>query len=193
MYWEMSLDIEAGRRQFDHNSEDGSGTLQNEHATVVEDSAGKTTFNGSELNFNVYPLDEYNDGRDAHSVAGGEQYKLNRYHRFLEQQAEALATQAGLSGKQVQKVIQIVTSINSGAFTYYGPNREGGGQDAHILAAIVEVANRNLPDHPDYERFIERIQSRDEFQSVMKEVGMDLDNVHGAVAQLRKQLRKKRD
>lgn len=181
--WETSLEIESQRRQFDHNSEEGSGTLQKRHVAVLEDSAAETTFDGSELPFNVYPLDQYNDGRDPHSVAGGEKYKLNRDRRFLKQRAEAFATAAGLTGKQIREVIRSVTSTNSGAFTYYGPEREGGGQDAHILAAIAYVGNKEITD------LDHRMESRDEFRSLMETIGMDRDDVRGAVRQLRKQLR----
>jgi hypothetical protein len=183
VYWEKSLDIEAGRRQFDHDSKSGSGTLQFEHDVAVEDSAAATIVDGDQLESNFYSLDEYNDGRDPHSVAGGEKYKLDREHRFLKQRAEACATAAGLTGEHVQEVIRLVTSINSGAFTFYGPEREGGGQDAHVVAAIAYVANKHVIDLED------RMESRDQFQSLVEEIGMDQGNVRGAVSQLHKQLR----
>jgi CheY-like chemotaxis protein len=186
VYWERSLEIEAGRRQFDHDSEEGSGTLQMEHAVAVEDSAAATIVDGDQLESNVYSLDEYNDGRDPHSVAGGEKYKLDREHRFLKSRAESCATTAGLTGEDVQEVVRLVTSINSGAFTFYGPEREGGGQDAHIVAAIAYVGNKGVTD------LDRRMESRETFQSVVTDVGMDQDDVRGAVRQLRKQLREER-
>ncbi|KZX49197.1 hypothetical protein AV929_11660 [Haloarcula sp. K1] len=190
MYWETSLEIEAGRRQFDHDSEEGSGTLQNRHVTVVEDSAGETTFDGSELSFNVYPLDQYNDGRDGHRGRQDDVQKLDRDRRFLEQRAEACGTAAGLTGEDVREVARVVTSINSGAFTSYGPEREGGGQDAHIVAAIVVVGNDNLPDDPDRVDFSDRMENRGAVQTLAQGFGMDRDDVRGSVSQLRKQLRK---
>jgi len=193
VYWETSLEIEAGRRQFDHDSEAGSGTLQNRHVAVVEDSAGETTFDGSKLPFNVYPLDQYNDGRDGHRGRQDDVQKLDRERRFLEQRAEACATAAGLTGEDVREVARAVTSINSGAFTSYGPERKGGGQDAHILAAIVVVGNDNLPDDPDRVDFSDRMENRDAVQALADGFGMDRDDVRGAASQLRKQLRKERE
>jgi len=187
LYWEVSLEIEAGRRQFDHDSEEGSGTLQMEHAVAFEDSAAATIVDGDQLKSNVYSFDQYNDGRDPHSVAGGEKYKLNRHRRFLKQRAEACATAAGLTGKDVQEVVRLVTSINSGAFTSYGPEREGGGQDAHIVAAIAHVGNKNITDMD------QRMESRGTFQSVVADIGMERDDVRGAASQLCKQLRKERE
>lgn len=182
VYWETSLEIEAGRRQFDHDSEEGSGTLQNRHVAVVEDSASETTFDGSELPFNVYPLDQYNDGRDGHRGRQDDAQKLDRERRFLEQRAEACATAATLTGEAVREVARVVTTINSGAFTSYGPEGKGGGQDAHIIAAIAYVGNKGITDMDD------RMESRDEFNSLMADIGMDRDDVLRAVGQLRKQL-----
>lgn len=193
VYWETSLEIEAERRQFDHNSEEGSGTLQNRHVAVVEDSAGETTFDGSELPFNVYPLDQYNDGRDGHRGRQDDVQKLARERRFLEQRAEACATATGLTGEDVREVVRVVTSINSGAFTSYGPEREGGGQDAHIVAAIVVVGNDNLPDDPDRVDFSDRMENRDAVQALAEGFGMDRDDIRGVASQLRKQLRKERE
>jgi len=186
VYWEMSLEIEAGRRQFDHDSEEGSGTLQNRHVAVVEDSAGETTFDGSELPFNVYSLDQYNHGRDGHRGRQDDVQKLDRERRFLEQRAEACATASGLTGEDVREVIRLVTSMNSGAFTSFGPEGKGGGQDAHIAAAIAYVGNMNITDMDH------RMESRDAFKSVIADIGMDRDDVRRATSQLRKQLRKKR-
>lgn len=193
VYWEKSLEIEAGRRQFDHDSEEGSGTLQNRHVTVVEDSAGETTFDGSELSFNVYPLDQYNDGRDGHRGRQDDFQKLDRERRFLEQRAEACATAAGLTGENIREVTRVVTSINSGAFTSYAPEREGGGQDAHIVAAIVVVGNDNLPDNPDRVEFSDRMQYRDAVQTLAEGLEMNCHDIHGAASQLREQLRKERE
>jgi hypothetical protein len=193
VYWETSLEIEAGRRRFDHDSDEGSGTLQNMHVAVVEDSAAETTFDGSELPFNVYPLDQYNDGRDGHRGRQDDIQKLDRERRFLEQRAEACATTAGLIGEDVREVARVVTSINSGAFTSYGPEREGGGQDAHIVAAIVVVGNDNLPDDPDRVDFSDRMENQDAVQALADRLGMDRNDVRGAASQLRKQLRKERE
>jgi hypothetical protein len=189
VYWQKSIEVEARRRQFDHNSEEGSGTLQNRHVTVVEDSAGETTFDGSELSFNVYPLDQYNDGRDGHRGRQDDFQKLDRERRFLEQRAEACATTAGLTGGDIREVTRVVTSINSGAFTSYAPEREGGGQDAHIVAAIVVVGNDNLPDNPDRVDFSDRMENRDVVHTLAEGFGMDYNDVYGAANQLRKQLR----
>ena len=189
MYWQVSLEIEARRQQFDHNSENGNGTLQNQHDTVVEDSAGKTTFDGTKLEYNVYPLDQYNDGRDGHRGRQDDQQKLDRERRFLEQRAEACATRVGLTGQQVREVTWLVTSINSGAFTSYGPEREGGGQDAHIVAAIGYVGNRHLPSDPRLVDLSDRMEARDEYQSLCADLGIDSDDVRGALQQLREQLR----
>ncbi len=193
MYWETSLELEAGRRQFDHDSEEGSGTLQNRHVAVVEDPAGETTFDGSELPFNVYPLDQYNDGRDGYRGRQDDIQKIDRDRQFLEHRAEACATTAGLTGEDVREVVRVVTSINSGSFTSYGPEREGGEQDAHIVAAIVVVGNDNLPDDPDRVVFSSRMENRDAVQALADEFGMDRDDVRGAANQLRKQLRKERE
>lgn len=182
IFWHMSLSIEAKRRQFDHDSEDGNGTLQNLHATAFEDSAADTTFDGSQLDYWVYPLDQYNEGRDGHRGRQDDKQKLDRDRRFLEQRAEACATAAGLTGEHVRQIIRYVTSINSGAFTSYGPEREGGGQDAHIVAAIAYVGNQDITD------IDHRMEHRDEFTSVVTDIGMDRDDVRGAVSQLRKQL-----
>lgn len=178
----MSLEIEAKRRQFDHDSEEGSGTLQNEHTAIVEDSVARTTFDGSGLKFNVYPLNTYNDGTDGHRGRTDDVQKLDRDRRFIEQRAQACATTVGLTGNQVREVAQLVTSINSAAFTSYGPKGKGGGRDAHILAAIAHVGNKDIINMED------RMESRKEFQSVMTDIGMDLDDVRGAVSQLHKQL-----
>lgn len=192
VYWKKSLEIEAVRRQFDHDSVEGSGTLQSRHITVVEDSAGETTFDGSKLDFNVYSLNQYNDGRDSHSVAGGEKYKLNRERRFLEQRAEACATAAGLTGQDVQEVVRKVISINSGAFTYCVPKREGVGQDTHIVAAILIVGNDNLPDDHNRVDFSDRMENCDVVQALADDIGMSRNDIRGVVSQLRKQLRKER-
>jgi hypothetical protein len=132
--------------------------------------------------FNVNPLDQYNHGRDGHRGRQDDVQKLDRERRFLEQRAEACPTAAGLTGEDVREVARLVTSINSGAFTSYGPKREGGGQDAHIIAAIAYVGNKGITDMDD------RMKFRDEFKSVMADIGMDCDDVRRAVGQLRKQL-----
>ncbi|NHN46389.1 hypothetical protein G9464_02075 [Halostella sp. JP-L12] len=181
-FWHTSFEIEAERRQFDHNSVSGNGTLQNEHDTINEDSAAETTFNGDKLDFNVYSLDQYNDGRDAHRGRENGVQKLDRERRFLKSRAEACATTVGLSGIEVKQVVHLVTSINSGAFTSYGPNQEGGGQDAHIVAAIAYVGNKGITDIED------RIETRDDFQSLAEDLGMDRDDVRGALRQLHRQL-----
>lgn len=180
IFWHTSLEIEAERRQFDYDS--GSGTLQDQHVIAVEDSVAESFFDGRQLDYNVYPLDQYNDGRDAHRGKNDDTQKLDRDRRFIKGRVEACATTVGLTDEQIREVIRLVTSINSGAFTSYGPERQGGGQDAHILAAIAYVGNKNLTDLSD------RVESRDEFQSVMADIGMDRDDVRGAVSQLRRQL-----
>lgn len=190
MYWQVSLEIEAKRQQFDHNSENGNGTLQNQHDTVVEDSAAKTTFDGTKLESNRYSLDQYNDGRDGHGGREDDKQKLDRERRFLEQRAEACATRVGLTGQQVREVTRLVTSINSGAFTSYGPEREGGGQDAHIVAAIGYVGNRYLPSDPRLVDLSDRMEARDEYQALCADLGIGRDGVRGALQQLREQLRR---
>lgn len=97
-----------------------------------------------------------------------------------------------MTGEDVRAVARAVTSINSGAFTSYGPEREGGGQDAHIVAAIVVIGNVNLPEEPDRVDFSDLMENRDAVQSLAEWVGMDSDNVRGAASQLRKKLRKER-
>lgn len=177
------------RRQFNHNSEDGSGTLQYQHTTIVEDSAANTTFDGGQLDSNLYSLDEYNDGRDGHQISNGGVQKLDRNNRFLTQRAEACAAAVGLQERTIQEVTQLVTSYNSGAFSSYAPEREGGGQDAHIIAAIVYVGNRHLPKNPILVDISNRMENRDELQSLARELGMEQDDVRGAVSQLHRQLR----
>lgn len=182
IFWHTSLKIEATRRQFDHDSEHGSGTLQDKHVTAVEDSVAGSNFDGSQLDYWVYPLDQYNDGRDGHRGQEDDVQKLNRERRFLKSRAEACATTVGLSETQIQEIVSLVISINSGAFTSYGPKREGGGQDAHIAAAIAFVGNRYINDLDD------RVETREEFQAVIADMGMDRDDVRGALSQLHKQL-----
>ncbi|GAB7018707.1 hypothetical protein [Halostagnicola bangensis] len=182
-FWHTSLNIEAKRRQFDHNSEKGSGTLQDKHATAVEDSVAATNFDGGQLDSWVYSLDQYNDGRDGHRGRENDVQKLDRERRFLKSRAEACATSVGLTDSQVREVVHLVTSINSGAFTSYGPARKGGGQDAHIAAAIAFVGNKYIIDLDD------RVETRNEFQSLVADMGLVCANVSGAVSQLRKQLK----
>jgi hypothetical protein len=184
IFWHTSLEIEAERRLFDHNSENGSGTLQDQHVVAIEDSVASTFFDGNKLHYWVFPLDQYNDGRDGHRGREDGHQKLNREDRFLKGRSEACASTVGFTGAQVQEVARLVKTINSGAFTAYGPTRKGGGQDAHIAAAIAYVGNKNITNLDD------RVESRDDFQSFVSDIGMNRENVRSAVSQLHKQLNK---
>lgn len=184
--WEESIEIEASRRQFNHASETGSGTLQDEHAVVVEDSAAATTFDGWKLPYNVYPLVEYNAGRDGHRGREDDCQKVNRERRFKEHRAQSCASSVGFTGRQLREVSRLVAEYNSGAFTEFGPEREGGGQDAHIVGAIGHVGNRYVT------RFSERMENRAELVELAVSLGMDASDVRGAINRMQRIVKESR-
>jgi hypothetical protein len=184
----MSLSIEAQRRQFNHKSTNGNGTLQIEHSVVIEDSVAQTTFDGEQLDANAYPLSAYNNGTDGHRGRSNDIQKLDRTRRFVQQRAEACASTVGLNNHQIQMVVRLVTSHHSGPYTSYGPKREGGGQDAHIIAAIVRIGNEALPNDPNLVDISDRMEKRDAVQSLAEDLQMNNADIHNAVKQLHKQL-----
>ncbi|WP_224447803.1 hypothetical protein [Haloprofundus salilacus] len=150
----------------------------------MEDSAAATTFDGSQLTTWVYSADAWHRGVDGHRGREDGRQKLNRERRFLKARIHALASAVGLNQTQIDEVQEIVLNINSGAFTSYGHEGEGGGQDAHIIAAIAFVGNCYIQNLKN------RMQNRSEFQAVVTEVGMSIGDMREALSQLHKQIRK---